>query len=71
MPPIQGDEVSFSTKSVNGVSFTFNGRFIQRPKPIEKDSSRERVILVGTLTRLRHDAVVATAPLRFSFTHGD
>jgi hypothetical protein len=69
--PISGEEVRFSTQTLNGVSYTFRGRFVDRPRPIEKDSDRDRVILVGTLTRFRDKAVVAEASLRFSYTPGD
>ncbi|OLC13630.1 MAG: hypothetical protein AUH29_12480 [Candidatus Rokubacteria bacterium 13_1_40CM_69_27] len=68
---LKGDDITFTTASVNGESFGFRGRFIAKPQPIENDSDRDRIILVGTLTRNRGGTVVSASKLRFAYTPGD
>jgi len=68
---VKGDDIIFTTVSVNGVRFSFRGRFIATPRPIEKDSDRGRIILVGTLTRNGPGTTVAESKLQFAYTPGD
>jgi hypothetical protein len=63
---LEGDRLTFSTKKVRGVSYSFVGRFLQ-PPPI---SERKGAVVEGTLTRYRNGRKTAGAAIKFRHESG-
>ena len=69
-PTLKGKNLTFSTKSVGGVSYTFSGTFTKLG-----DFPRERpegeILLKGTLTKFKGKTKIAEARVSFSYSAGD
>jgi hypothetical protein len=63
---LEGDRLTFRTKKVRGVSYSFEGRFLQ-PPPIGK---RKGAVVEGTLTRYRNGRKTAGAVIKFRHESG-
>jgi hypothetical protein len=65
------DKFTFTTAQVNGVSYTFSGRFLKdgvfrATLPLEEETP----VLEGTLTKLKGGQKVAEAELKFTYFGG-
>lgn len=67
-PTIDGQNISFKTRAVGGVSYEFEGSFTQLDFA-EKDL-RNQVVLSGTLKKMAGGKVSAEAKLDFDYTPG-
>ncbi len=69
-PTLNGKDLTFSTKSVGGISYTFKGTFTRLGNfPEERPESE--VLLKGLLTKLKGKTKIAEANVSFSYTAGD
>ena len=69
-PTLNGNDLTFSTKSVGGISYTFKGTFTRLGNfPEERPESE--VLLKGLLTKLKGKTKIAEANVSFSYTAGD
>jgi hypothetical protein len=59
--------LTFETRRVNGVGYSFTGRFLSAP-PAPKDGRTP--VIEGTMKRLRDGAPPEEAKLRFAFSEG-
>ncbi|MBX7173537.1 MAG: hypothetical protein K1X72_21395 [Pyrinomonadaceae bacterium] len=69
-PTLDGKNLTFSTTSVNGISYTFTGTFT-RLGDFPNEQPEGEILLKGTLTKLKGKAILAKANLSFSYTAGD
>ncbi|HYW73696.1 MAG TPA: hypothetical protein VE961_21920 [Pyrinomonadaceae bacterium] len=67
-PTIDGNNISFKTRAVGGISYEFEGTFSSLDFA-EKDM-RNQVVLKGTLKKLAAGKVTAEAKLDFDYTPG-
>ena len=70
----KGKYISFSTKSVNGISYRFNGNFTKLyDKVIETrpGTTPNGVILSGTLTKIKGKRKIAEQRVGFTYFAGD
>jgi len=68
-PTFNGKNFSFKTKSVNGVSYEFNGTFI-RLDFIEKEL-QDTPVLSGTLKKIKAGKAIAQGKVNFTWELGD
>lgn len=69
-PTLNGKNLTFSTKSVGGVSYQFSGAFTRLGNfPDERPEAE--VLLKGTLTKFRGKTKIAEAKVSFSYSAGD
>ncbi|HQU85035.1 MAG TPA: hypothetical protein PKY59_17980, partial [Pyrinomonadaceae bacterium] len=66
---IDGKDLSFSTKSVKGVSYVFNGAFVRMNFGAKIPNSNE-VVLKGTLSKLVDGEAADETEVSFTFTVG-
>lgn len=66
---IDGKDLSFSTKSVKGISYVFNGAFVRMNFGAKMPNSSE-VVLKGTLSRLIDGEASDETEVSFTFTVG-
>lgn len=64
---LDAGRLSFSTKEVNGISYSFDGGFTEAP-PFT--SGKKIAVAEGTLTKLQKGKSVATADLKFFYDEG-
>jgi hypothetical protein len=64
---IQNGDLTFETKRVNGVSYSFAGQFLKSP-PAPADG--KTAVLEGTLKRFRNGAAAGSVKLRFALSPG-
>lgn len=69
-PTLKGDELSFTTKTVRGVSYEFKGKFTKLGNFPETRPEGE-VLLKGHLIKFQAGAKVAEADVSFSYSAGD
>lgn len=69
-PTLDGNNLTFSTKSVNGVSYTFSGTFT-RLGNFPNERPEGEVLLTGILTKLKGKTTLASAKVSFIYTAGD
>jgi hypothetical protein len=67
-PTEKGQDISFKTKSVGGISYEFTGTFNQTDF-VEKDS-RDQIVLTGNLKKMKAGKMIAEAALDFAYTPG-
>ena len=65
-PTLRGQAITFSTKVVRGISYTFKGQFLK----LEKLEDNE-IVLQGVLTKFRNGRRVAEFETRYSYFAGD
>ena len=63
---LRGQAISFSTKVVRGISYTFEGQFLK----LENLEDNE-IVLKGVLTKFRNGRKVAVFETRYSYFAGD
>jgi len=63
-----GQDLSFSTIVVRGVSYKFSGTAV---KPAEKDSNGNDIVMTGHLTKFLRGKQIAEADAKFTFEEGD
>jgi hypothetical protein len=69
-PTMQGKALTFTTKPVDGVSYSFTGAFDVLGKFAENPPDYETAVLTGTLTKLRGTQQVAVTPVKFRYEAG-
>jgi hypothetical protein len=65
-PTLRGQAISFSTKAISGISYTFKGQFLK----LENLEDNE-IVLKGLLRKLRNGRKVAEFETRYSYFAGD
>lgn len=69
-PTLDGKNLTFTTKSVSGISYTFSGAFTRLGNfPSERPEAE--VLLTGTLTKLKGKTKLTSAKVSFIYTAGD
>ena len=66
---LAGQDFTFTTSAVGGVSYRFKGRFVQTG--VFSSTQPEGVVLTGHLSKVRANAVVAEADVGFTYFVGD
>jgi hypothetical protein len=69
-PTMNGKSISFTTKSVNGVSYSFSGKFV-RLGNFPEERPEGKVLLKGTLTKMKGKTKLASGKFSFSYSAGD
>ncbi len=69
-PTLDGKTITFTTKAVNGVSYSFSGTFT-RIGNFPEERPEGKVLLKGTLVKLKGKAKIATAKVSFTYSAGD
>lgn len=69
-PALSGRRLTFVTKAVNGVSYSFEGSFEVLHDFPANPPSYETPVLTGTLERVRDGKTVATTPVKFRYEAG-
>lgn len=69
-PIVNGKNISFSTKAVNGVNYRFAGAFTKLENFPETRPDGE-ILLKGTLQKFKGKTKIAEAKLNFSYSGGD
>jgi len=65
-PTLRGHAITFSTKVVRGITYTFKGQFLK----VENLEDNE-IVLKGLLTKFRNGRKVAEFETRYSYFAGD
>ena len=65
-PNLRGHAITFSTKVVRGINYTFKGQFLK----LENLENNE-IVLKGLLTKIRNGRKVAEFETRYSYFAGD
>lgn len=66
-PILSGKKISFTTKTVGGVSYKFDGAFVKFPN----NQQQSGTILRGVLQKFRGKTKIAEASVKFSYEAGD
>jgi hypothetical protein len=66
---LNGNDLSFTTATVGGVSYRFRGRFARLDNFAANPPDTEEVILSGTLTKTEN-GTTTEAPVRFTYSAG-
>ncbi|HEX8249715.1 MAG TPA: hypothetical protein VF599_16170 [Pyrinomonadaceae bacterium] len=66
-PVLNGKNISFTTKTVGGISYKFTGTFVKFPN----NEQQEGVILRGVLQKFKGKTKIAEANVRFNYDAGD
>jgi hypothetical protein len=69
-PKLNGKNLTFSTTSVNGVSYRFTGNFEKLDNFSANPPSTDEVILRGKLTKLLDGNMVIEADVSFTYSAG-
>lgn len=69
-PKLDGNNLTFTTASVNGTSYKFTGKFVSMDNFAENPPPSDRVILKGTLEKSQDGAVVAETDVSFTYSAG-
>jgi hypothetical protein len=69
-PTLDSANISFSTKSVNGISYAFSGTFTKLGN-FSTDRPEGEVLLKGILTKLKGKTKLASAKVSFIYSAGD
>lgn len=64
-PVYDGKNISFTTKTVGGISYKFSGTFAQFP------NNAPETVLRGVLQKFRGKTKIAEAKVKFSYEQGD
>lgn len=67
---VKQDNFSFTTETLGGVYYTFEGKFLRGGVFAEQDLNDEQPVLEGTLTKYKGGKKVADAKLKFSYFGG-
>ena len=67
---VKRDNLSFTTMSRAGVSYSFSGRFLKGGNFSAAELNDEEPVLEGTLTKFRGGKKLAEAKLKFSYFYG-
>lgn len=70
-PVLSGRNLDFTTAAVDGVQYTFTGKFQRLGNYQAEHPPYDEPTLIGTLTKLRDGKTVATTPVNFVFRAGD
>lgn len=70
-PKLDGKNLTFSTVSVDGVSYSFTGAFEKLDNFPENPPPDDEVVLKGTLTKMRDGKAVAETKVNFTYSAGD
>lgn len=69
-PTLNGKDLTFSTKSVGGINYTFSGTFTKLGDfPSERPEGE--VLLKGTLIKFKGKTIIAKANVSFTYSAGD
>ena len=66
-PTRRGKNISFETKAVGGVSYRFEGAFIDFPN----NTARESAVLSGVLRKYKGKTKISEASVKFRYEAGD
>ena len=66
-PVLNGKNISFTTKTVGGVSYQFEGAFVKFPN----NAARRETVLQGVLRKFRGKTKIAEASVKFRYEAGD
>jgi hypothetical protein len=67
-PKLKGNDLTFSTESIGGVSYSFAGSFTKLGDfPADPPQG---VVLKGTLKKMKDGAAIAEAPVSFTYSAG-
>lgn len=69
-PKLDGKNLSFTTRAVNGVSYSFTGTFVKLDDFSMNPPPSEEVILRGKLTRLLDGEMVIETDVNFTYSAG-
>lgn len=69
-PTLDGKTITFTTKAVNGISYSFSGTFVRLGNFPEERPEGE-VLLKGTLTKMKGKTRLASKNFSFSYSAGD
>lgn len=69
-PALDGNNITFTTKAVNGVSYSFTGTFIRLGNFPEERPEGE-ILLKGTLTKMKGKTKLASGTFSFNYSAGD
>lgn len=69
-PTLNGNDLTFTTAAVNGISYSFTGRFEMMRDFAANPPASDAVVLRGTLTKLNRGEVEAETPVNFTYSAG-
>ncbi len=69
-PKLEAKTLTFTTRAVAGVHYTFSGAFAILENFPQNPPSYETAVLTGTLTKMRDGRAVATTPVKFRYEAG-
>lgn len=70
-PKLNGNDLTFTTESVGGVSYKFTGRFVVMDNFAENPPPTDRVVLKGELQKFQDGgAPIAGTDVRFTYSAG-
>ena len=69
-PTLNGHDLTFTTAAVNGISYSFTGRFEMMRDFAANPPEADAVVLRGTLTKLNRGEVEAETPVSFTYSAG-
>jgi hypothetical protein len=69
-PVSDGKKITFTTRAVNGISYSFSGTFVRLGNFPEERPEGE-VLLKGTLTKMKGKTKLASGTFSFSYSAGD
>lgn len=69
-PNLDGKNFTFTTKAVNGISYSFTGTFVQLGN-FPEERPEGKVLLKGTLTKMKGKTKLASGKFSFSYSGGD
>jgi len=69
-PKLEGNNLTFTTASVNGISYKFTGKFVTMDNFAENPPPFDRVILKGALEKSQDGTVVAETDISFTYSAG-
>ena len=70
-PTLNGNNLTFSTIAVDGVSYSFTGAFEKMDDFSANPPPPDEVILKGTLTKMKDGKSVAETKVNFTYSAGD
>lgn len=69
-PKMNGNDLNFTTETINGVSYGFTGTFAKLGDFSANPPGEGEPILKGTLKKMKNGAMVAETPVTFSYSAG-
>jgi len=69
-PTLSGADLTFTTETINGVSYSFTGTFSTLGNFPENPPATDLAVLKGTLKKMKDGTEVAKTPVSFSYSAG-